>query len=585
MLDYAGYDGLYSFGVSSSSWYDGLYSFSVTEFDYADLKDTYTYYRDKGDRCDPQVGYWSPFAPVVGGEFPFWHAARSNQFSRTQRLINVWAQPIWEFDQLLQYERRNRFISTVDMFQPDASHRVPVTVELHNEGRNVVRPKNLLRNPDFSIPALARYNMPWRWTDRFTATTGTVTHYPTNSLVGYGSVRMFAANGKNCYLRQNVLKTFGVNDSVTGSAWVLIPITENTSEEDSTKRALVLTALYADGTCATSRTALPSGTAGSWRRISCTLTPTKRVARIDFLVVIENDLGHDYEVFVDACQLELGKAATSFERRLDESPFWMVQNGNQVPYFIEALGAGTSRQVEHVSGDQVSYTEYERYRIWPTGDQHDWWLNALPTRVDTPTVDASGLQSTVRTRYGFHSDVEDRSRRAAKFQISSDKGSIEWVVEDTPIDVIFSYAIGDHFMDGGNFDEYGVPGEEDGSYDITIEALTVHKDLVWVVALETWNGTTIRVLKVLRPFQRPDILADNAQVNFLENIQDYNLGLSTGTVSAIGFAEGDDTKLLLTLDGTEYVAQLWYDYAFFDREVATSTLLRHNYQGQDLVMR
>ena len=77
----------------------------------------------------------------------------------------------------------------------------------------------------------------------------------------------------------------------------------------------------------------------------------------------------------------------------------------------------------------------------------------------------------------------------------------------------------------------------------------------------------------------------STQENFLEVLQDYNLGLASGTVSAIGFAEGDDSKLLLTLDEGDYVAQLWYDYALYDEEVATSTLLRHNYQGKDLVLR
>jgi hypothetical protein len=582
MLDYDGLDTTYAFGVSASSWYDGEYSFGVTVAEYDDFSDTYSYVRSKGERYKPQVGYWTPFAQVVGNEFPLWHAGRTNFFSRTQRFLNILSHPLWEFDQRLQYDRRNRYISTVDMFQPDSAHRIGVNVPLQLDSKDVTDPKNLLANPDFSIPGLARYNMPWRWTDRFTATTGTVAHYEDNALMGSGCVRMFAAAGKSCFLRQNVQKTLGVNDSVTASAFVLVPIPETagTSEGD-----LVITVLYADGTSKMQKTALPGGTDGAWRRISATITPTKRVVRVDFMIAIVNELAHDYEVFVDACQLELGTAPTSFFRRRGERLHWMDPDERPAPYFVEALGSASSRTVEHVTGSPTTYSEYQRYRIWPTQDVYQWWLNAIPTRVDTMAVDSESLEANVQFRYGFEASPHDRARRAAIFQISSDKTKIEWAIEETPIDVLFSYQLADHHMDGGNWDEYGIADVEDTSYSIAIEAITLHKDLLWVVAKETWNSTTLRVLKVCLPFQRPDVLADSAQPNFLEVLQDYDLGLATGTVSAIGFAEGDDSKLLLTLDGGEYVAQLWYDYALYDEEVATSTLLRHNYQGKDLVLR
>jgi hypothetical protein len=335
----------------------------------------------------------------------------------------------------------------------------------------------------------------------------------------------------------------------------------------------------------TQRVALPSGTDGAWRRVEVTLTPTQRVARIDFMVVVDNDLGHDYEIFVDACQLELGMAATSFDRKLDESPFWMAQNGRQSPFFLEALGAAAERTVEHIVGDEITYNEYPRYRIWATNDQFDWWLNSIPTRADSPVEDEDDLEATVRTRYGFGTNPEDRSRRAAVFQISDDATKIQWVYEETPIDVIFEYQIADHFMDGGFYNEYGIPAEEDENFEIEIEAITVHKDMVWAVAKETWNGVTKRVLKILLPFQRPDVLADDDQPNFLETVRDIDLAYTSGSVTAIGFVDGDDTKLQMTIDGTDYIVNLWYDYVFFDRDVATSALLRHNYGSQDLVMR
>jgi len=582
MLDYDGLDTSYTFGVSSSSWYEGEYSFGVTTFDVADLIDTYSYIRSKGERYEPQVGYWTPFGQVVGNEFPPWHAARTNFFSRTQRFLNVLAHPLWEYDQKLQFHRRNSFISTMDIFQPDTAHRIGVNVEVQRDFGNENNPKNLLSNPDFSIPALARHSIPWRWTDRLSATTGTVEHYEDNALMGTGCIKMLASTGESCFLRQNVRKTLGINDSVTASAWVLVPIP--VAEEVVSPAELVMTLFYIDGTSVMEKTTLPGGTDGAWQRMSVTITPTKRVARVDFMISIVSSLTHDFEMFVDACQLELGTAPTSFFRRRGERPHW-IEDERPAPYFVEALGAAASRTVEHVSGSPTTYNEYERYRIWPTTSTFTWWGNAIPTRLDTIAVDADSLEANVLFRYGFEANSVDRARRAAMFQISTDQTKIEWVVEETPIDVIFDYQIADHHMDGGNWDEYGILGEEDENSTIVIEALTIHKDLLWIVVLETWNSVTKRVLKVCKPFQRPDVLADSDQENFLEALQDYDLGLATGTISAIGFAEGDDSKLLLTRDGVGYVAQLWYDYAFYDEEVATSALLRHNYEGKDLVLR
>lgn len=578
-LDYAGIDALYAFGVSDVAWLSDRYSFSVTVPEYSDLDDTYSYSRSKGTRYDPQVGWWSYWTQIIGNELPPWHSGRHNKYSRTQRLFNVFAQPLEEFSRKLEEERRNRFISTADVFQPHGAHRIPVSVRLRSEKRDLIR-RNLLRNPEFSIPGLARYALPWAWTDRIAGSDGTVTSYYDNALEGTASIRMYAQAGQICYLRQGVQRVFSTNDSVTASAWVLVPF-PTTYSEDSDPAHLVLTLMYEDGSSEMVKQALPHGTAGSWRRIQVTKDIAKRVHRADFMIVLDNDTDHDWEVFVDACQLEASPAATAFQLPPDSVPFWMEPQ-NQA-FHLQAIGSASSRTVEHKTGQGVTYNEYIHRRVFVTNDTFEWWYKAIPTRVGSLSAE-SGLEATVKTRWGFTAEEETRARRNASFQIASDGSSIDWVVEETPIDVLFSYKLADHFADGGYQDEYMVPEDEDSSYTFVAEALTVHRDLLWIVGKETWNGTTKRILKICLPSGQPDVLADSDKTNFLEVIQDFDLGISSGSATAVAFVEGHDDKLVVTIDGADYSAALWYDYAYWTQDMLTAALLRHSYAGNELVM-
>jgi len=582
MLDYQGLDTGYSIAISAIDELDANYSWSPINGSTVPLDGSYAYYRKKGVRCEAQVGWWSHWTQAIANGLPLWHAGRNNEFCRTQRLINIFAQEIEEADRLLQEERRNRFIGTVDIFQPDKSYRIPITVPLRDQPQ-YSESKNLVANSDFSIPGLARYNVPWGWTDRMTATTGLVEHYTANALTGTGCVRMKADAGEVCYLRQLVHSTLGAEDCVTASAWVNVPVPVDAPRStDSAKYALVLTVLYADGTTTTSRVAIPAATAGGWRRIETTVSCDRRVFRADVMFVVDNEDGDStWEVFVDGVQLEGAPGATSYERPLTELPHWL-ENRNRSLFYLQAVGAATERTVEHESGYPLTYSEYQHTKVWITQDKFDWWLQAVPTRTGSITA-TSGLSGTTRTRWGFEAESETKVRRNAAFQIGDNQ--IQYVVEDTPADILFSHDIADHFMDGADTlrDEYGIYADDDESFSVTIEALTVHRNMLWVVVKETFEGSTIRVLKVLRPAQRPDVLADDDQDNFLETIQDFRLDDADGTVTSVAFVEGNDAKLVMQKGDDQYSLDLYFDYAFWTTDLVTAALLRHNYSAELVV--
>jgi len=304
---------------------------------------------------------------------------------------------------------------------------------------------------------------------------------------------------------------------------------------------------------------------------------SKRVTNADFQIRVENSSGSSLEVFADAAQLELGTKARPWSPNVDDSPTWW-SSFSQAPIYLHAIGAGSSR-----SAGGFDYTEYEHIRVWVTSSEDDWWERALPSRLGVLGTDSSSSVGQIKNLWGFHAESEGRDRRTTKLQVNATTDTVD-LLDNRTNDLYESYDLADLNVDQDEVLKFTVWGDEDTGFTRDLEALTIHRDLAWVVGKETYQGTTTRVLKVCRPHTNGYVLADDDLSNYLEVIQDYDMGDTTGTCTAIGFPEGDEEKLMLTIDGTSHSVGLHYDYAYWAASHEVELISRHEYTGYDLVI-
>ena len=523
-------------------------------------------------RYDPQVGHWSFWTQAIGNAFPAWHAARKNPIGRTQVLLNAAAIGVEDVHrQILEY-RRNAYLETANLFQPGKAFRIAVARRARSSPSDFPR-QNLLYNADFSIPGPARLGTALGWDA--TGTTGTSRRYAANAFTGTGCMRLHAAAGQECFLRQRVPASEGGTSTapttVSASLWVLLPYAVSNIGVGT----LEVTVENADGSSASATVAIPAGTGGAWRRLSVPVTTSRRVQDVAIEIHLDNDTGAAIEMFADAAQLEFG-AVTPWAINPGALPVWL-ERPSLGPVFVEAVAPAVDRTV-----GAVTYAEHAHRRIWLTPWAPDWWLRAMPTRVGSIAAYSGSATGTTRNLWGFRADPDTRSRRTSRYVVEDNR--IKLVDANTPVDVHESFKLAERWFDNDGFDRYAVWDEEPGGYTVTIEALTIHRDRLWIVVKETWQSVTYRTLKIARTAPSGWVLADPDITNYLEVLADFDMGLNTGTCTSVAFAEGRDDLLLLTIGGSPYSIDVFYDYAFFSEDDLGALLLRHDYQGDTIVL-
>lgn len=566
-----------------SAVYNGSFSFSLADWDTGNILVATSYTPEQGARYEGQVGHWSYWTQALGNAFPIWHGARRNPIGLTQTFLNHAAIGLEGAAIQALRARRNFFVQTADAFQPAKSYLVPLTRAPRELG-NVPR-YNLLANADFSLPGLARYGTPVFWSKRGSATTGTVEMYSANALTGSGCALLSTGVGEEAYLHQSIEGAFGETRDgqqvaeLTASLWILVP---RQATETDTTGYFSLTLAYEDGSGETFRITLPTGTDGGWRRISVTGRATKRAIGADVQIHVVNGSGGLLEVFADAAQLEMGSTVRPWMPMADYAPTWW-NNFDLSPAYLHAIGSASSI-TKGAGPASVTYDEYEHIRVWVAKSEGDWWLDALPTRTGTMAADLTDDVAAIRSIWGFVAETESRERRTTKLAVNTTTNTIDLVDNLVP-DVYESYQLAESLLDQDDRLRYAVWEEEDSAnFSRTLECLTIHRDRLWVVSLETYLSTTYRVLKICRPHSNSYVLADEDLPNYLEVLQDYNLGVTSGSCTAIGFVEGNENKVLLTIDAVVYTVPLYYDYAFWSASRELELLSRHEYSGYDLVV-
>jgi hypothetical protein len=119
-------------------------------------------------------------------------------------------------------------------------------------------------------------------------------------------------------------------------------------------------------------------------------------------------------------------------------------------------------------------------------------------------------------------------------------------------------------------EEYGSIIEEEPDFSRTLEALTVYRGKLYVIAKETKAGTDYRVLKVM-PW-----LGLSGEIDVTKDVL---LDMATGVVEELGFVDGHIEQMAMkTDDGQWWTINLRFDYFYQDIEEQI-VLLRHSYSG------
>lgn len=548
------------------------YAFSASNYSTSTLGVSVSWaHQHNAPRWERQFGWWAWSTQSIGNLFPRWHMARLNVKGDTQKLINAWGM---SFDRVtLGYLafRKEIYLATADLAQPDIFYHG----NMLDIGFDVKKRPNLLQNPSMSMCQIARRKHPTWWSTRKAGTTGEVVLVESPTFIGTHSARMTVEPGEEAYLQQAVFLSFPSETKISFSIWYMVPVAIDQEEEDSDLACIYLSIMYASSKMSVTKVPLKIGTGGQWVQASVSVELTEEMYMAKAVVALRGG-NQSLRVYVGAAQLESGDVTPWSENDFPKLVAFPGLGGTYpVDAYVELDEEATGE--ETFIGDAVAWTSKKKRALFPVSSQDDYWGQMVPTRA---TASDDLPSSTERTILGWYSTVEGES------------WSTSWAIQGNKLvqrnaaitnEILAEFDIGEFWLDE---DEPSVIGlltsDEDPGFSRVLEALTVHKNLLWVVCKETENGTTSRVLKVLKPWSRwslPNAYDQGIPNMHLECLGDVLLPVSSGTVDYLAFSEDRPDSIVIRLDDEFTAIDLWFDYAMHvtpERQV----ILRHDYDGK-----
>jgi len=464
--------------------------------------------------------------------------------------------------------------------------------------------KQLLINGSFSISGPTRYKgLPAYWTDKYGYTTGTVDRNDSDSITGGGSMRMLAQRGKRCHLSQTVDTVFPAGTKLTASIWYknFVGLSSNTTKKLS-NTSLKLIFVDREGTCVVREIELLKGTNGVWRRSHITTILDRDIARIEYVIEINNPSNGDYtkEYLFDAAMLEVGDSPTEFEESIFDVPEGLKAEGEFINdrLSVELWRDGTTQITSGpITGELITGAVATKIAVHGISER-ELFLDPglLPTRITVENFTGTNVAITNKL-YGLWSSPLEESRERG-WDVSETSAyrdmiySYQW---PNKVDVDKSYLIGDPGVSKKNirhldiaslfdlYDSYTVSSRDlmstGNRYALNIEAFTIKYDKIWSICREDYTGYSARILKVINPrteYNSP----------YLESYADYLVSsgaLFRGVATSVGFSTTYENSLYLTLTGSEVASsgqmiRLFRDYYYID-EPSRQIFLRETYTG------
>ena len=311
--------------------------------------------------------YYSFYTQLIANRMAQHSKMRRLKSSVGQELINSMAVNFEDISNTMDLSIRNLFLDIANLDTPDVIYYS--LLESSWKLQHPIFNKNILRNSSFELHTNERILPDW-WTCN--PSSADISY--TDGVVGNNALRVVAGTNETVLLTQTLEDTtITAGQSVTLSCWyridkqltgtVLVPADYFGLHIIGTKR---------DGTQESYITNFSTDTAGKWRRVSFTYTPTRDIIKIDVTVSVLNSPTFNWldPVDVDCFQLERSPSPTSWSSNIFEQPFYMdIPEEFQSPVVFE-----------HGVRPQYAYT------------LNDFWYESKPTRIE--------LEKSTYTSYG-----------------------------------------------------------------------------------------------------------------------------------------------------------------------------------------
>lgn len=503
-----------------------------------------------------QNGSWGWTTQELGNEFPRWHMARLNPGGPSQQLISSWGHHIDKMKLEFGKFRKTLFLETAPVDEADVFEHAGVADWKESSKFRY----NILSNPAFSMRGLARRQTPMWWNSGKAHTTGTF-ELTRRALLGTYSVKLTAAQDEECYLSQE-RRIELVPGSITLSAWYMSPMPEDTISTDASLYGLFLRVVYADGTSEMFTDGLLIGTDGDWVRATTTATLAKEVYSVKAGIYLKNPDAQTVVVYIGGMQLEEGEAATSWSSSpLSRRPF--VEEYLPFTHPIDAyIDEGSETESEEVvTGSAVSFTTKRIRELYLTQRHETFWEDVVPDSIEISASTGTPMVSQ-QLQFGWYATPEEYRTWNTSWRIVSN--TLQQYNSDISNETIGEFKIGEFWLDEDGTTNVGVlDSSEDPGFSRTLETFTFIRQRLWLVCKETEGGVTKRILKILDPWSRwplPIAYDQALACVHLETIGDVEIPNSSGTASFLGALESDPDKLMITIDGSDYILDLKYDY-------------------------
>jgi hypothetical protein len=529
----------------------------------------------------PYLYNWrSDYTQIIANNFQPWNVIRNYTESTGQLFINSMACEVDEMYSYWRSSRKNLWLETCNSSIPYYLSRTDLPDNVRLEGIS----NNLIFNGGLNLRSPSLFNIPDGWTTRFAYTTGLVSSYTSDSVIGGQSVKLRALNGQRCYFGQHVDGVFAKGNAVCLSLFYKTPVNKlfDTNEEQ-TGATLKMVVLKNDGSHETFSKTLRVGTSYKWVRDYLTTSLEHDARGITVSIEIDNDGPNTLEYYIDGIQLELGNRPTKFIRnQLDQPEFLRINKFLRKP----AIEVESWDEAVTITGTTIgSYpaTGYETSKTVYYGIPNDKILretSLFPTSINH-TTGVSGVTSVSTALYGVYADNLDSIIKEKAWAVTGNYNFTTYPWPDI-IDASGSHSINNRNIIQRSILDRAIFSQDDiystytdcsndpfmlgSNYSLNIEAFTISEGKIWALCNESYTGTSQRVLKLMYP-------RFINGTGSLQCIVDYPItGLSTGgTVTSIGFLETDHNRILVSMTGnipstlSGSTIDLKYEYYWIDQ--------------------
>lgn len=473
---------------------------------------------------NPFVGHKAPTTQAIANNLPTWMTLRQSNTSRGWKFINSWGMNLDNLVSLAGNGIANMFLETSDVTLRSKVYKTQLSNTKLFDGKKYY---NLVYNGSFSIPDVARLNMPSGW---FNINGTSCSLYSAKTLIGTKSV--LAPSGAGIV---QILDIGSHASSITAS--VFYYATDNSSQAQ-----IIFAATGIDGTVEGSNT-IGTGSKNKWERISVTLPINNFIYNCQLIIKAKSG-----DIYFSGAKIELTDAPTTWSASNDKLPYLPYDN---------LVNLVQVQSIEDVTKNIL---------LHPINNEEEFKNIEIPTRIEKVSVPPIDLAPSATQVYGRVVSFY-KENLISEWSIDDDDDNVVQRSVENRFDIFKRFSVRELRVYQNNF--YGSKNLTD--YTRTLCATCTRGDILFLACSEVYDGETKYLIKAIRP------VIPSQEETYLESFADFDLDLDFSTnlgfgnwdetISSIGFSETEPNYFIVnTTAGRRFYYKFFYDYYFVDMD-------------------